>query len=300
MWLFRLFARWRTAEFVDTGASLYERAGKIWPWVSYGVPTLLGVAGYIVQSLPFAIGLAIVVYVALGVQRDRMKSALIPAPPSSSAALSSPQNLPSVPRNALLDMQPGTDVARLERDVASTQLNIAMLKKKILEPEEKSQEIIVKYIDDLNKNIEDVINQQKNIKIKVEQLGVDVFTLFRARDAERMMKELDSSIALGSNLLSQADQERYPTEDAWLNDYRIWSKDVEQFWTLIRGWSSSVEDPFAPPDAHYRYPDIIPNNPIFGTHKMRNDYHMLAIVSHRHLGFRRSALEYISQKATPP
>ena len=127
-----------------------------------------------------------------------------------------------------------------------------------------------------------------------------VFDILRARDADEVLRRLDSEASDLFDRLFYADGRSHPTADAWRADYAEWRLRIKNFWDIVRGYKTSVDQPFAVTDAEIERAGGIPEIALFGSPDMRARFRMLVVVNERHLKFRDDAFSFNAKKGTPP
>lgn len=127
-----------------------------------------------------------------------------------------------------------------------------------------------------------------------------VFDILRARDADEVLRRLDSEASDLFDRLFYADGRAHPTADAWRADYAEWRSRITNFWDIVRGYKTSVDQPFAVTDAEIERAGGIPDTALFNSPDMRARFRMLVVVNERHVKFREDAFSFNAKKATPP
>lgn len=127
-----------------------------------------------------------------------------------------------------------------------------------------------------------------------------VFGIFRARDAGKLLRKLDAEASELFEKLSGGDERRYGTADAWRADYAEWRSRINSFWDILRGYRTSVEQPFAVSEADINRTGRVPDNALFAAPDMRFRYKMLLVVNERHMSFREDAFSFNERKGTLP
>ncbi|MBD0270312.1 MAG: hypothetical protein ICV73_00150 [Acetobacteraceae bacterium] len=127
-----------------------------------------------------------------------------------------------------------------------------------------------------------------------------VFDILRARDADEVLKRLDSEASDLFDRLFYADARSHATADAWRADYAEWRLRIKNFWDIVRGYKTSVDQPFAVTDAEIERAGGIPETALFSSPDMRARFRMLVVVNERHLKFRDDAFSFNAKKGTPP
>lgn len=127
-----------------------------------------------------------------------------------------------------------------------------------------------------------------------------VFDILRARDADEVLRRLDAEASDLFDRLFYADGRSHPTADVWRADYAEWRSRIKNFWDIVRGYKTSVDQPFAVTDAEIERAGGIPDNALFNSPDMRARFRMLVVVNERHIKFRDDAFSFNAKKGTPP
>jgi hypothetical protein len=124
--------------------------------------------------------------------------------------------------------------------------------------------------------------------------------MIRARDAGKVLRELDAEASDLFDKLFEADERLYPTADAWRADYAEWRTRINTFWDVLRGYRTGLEQPFAVSEADVNRAGAVPDKPLFAVPDMRFRYKMLVVVNERHMSFRQDAFSFNAKKGSPP
>jgi hypothetical protein len=87
----------------------------------------------------------------------------------------------------------------------------------------------------------------------------------------------------------------------WHSDYLNWKLLVERFWDILRGYSESVEWPFALADVDEDGGDYaVPDGGVFADPDVRRRYRTLLRVNDSHAQLRQHAFPFMADMGRPP
>lgn len=127
-----------------------------------------------------------------------------------------------------------------------------------------------------------------------------VFDILRARDADKVLRRLDAEASDLFDKLFYAEGRGPDAAEAWRADYAAWRSRIKSFWDIVRGYKTSVDQPFSVAEADIDHAGGVPDGPLFTTPDMQLRYKMLILVNERHIKFRDDAFLFNAKKGTPP
>lgn len=135
---------------------------------------------------------------------------------------------------------------------------------------------------------------------RMREFEGQVFDILRARDADEVLRRLDAEASDLFDRLFYADGRSHASAEAWRADYAEWRSRIKNFWDIVRGYKTSVDQPFAVTDAEIERAGGIPDTALFSGPEMRTRFRMLVVVNERHIKFRDDAFSFNAKKGTPP
>lgn len=135
---------------------------------------------------------------------------------------------------------------------------------------------------------------------RLREFEGQVFDIIRARDTSKLLRRLDAEATELFDRLVDADERRYATAEAWRADYAEWRTRINRFWDVLRGYRTSVEQPFAVTEADINHANGVPDGALFAAADMRFRYKMLIVVNERHVNFRVDAFSFNEKKGSAP
>jgi hypothetical protein len=161
-------------------------------------------------------------------------------------------------------------------------------------------EAILPRVESLNQDVARLGRAVAQGDARARDFEGQMFDIFRARDAGKLLRRLDAEASRLFDELVDGDERRYATADAWRADYAEWRSRINSFWDVLRGYRTSVEQPFAVSEADIDRAGGIPDNALFAAADMRFRYKMLVVVNDRHTSFKEDAFSFNEKKGSPP
>lgn len=195
-----------------------------------------------------------------------------------------------------LKLQIDFDVAKFSAEIRNEMLKEIEL---LTEKNDKTNEFAQGTLAGVNRAIAKSFEETQNLRDELGSLTQEFIRTMKARDDKQILYNLDCDATKLFLKLRAADKVEYIATQRWLADYTIWRSLIENFWSAVRKYSGSVEQPFMLDAAELEREEEMPANDIFFTSDMRHRYQTLLVVNERHSKFKKTAFSFLADLGTP-